>query len=69
MSYLAIARKYRPSTFDEIVGQEHVTRTLRNAIASGRIHHAFLFTDAPGAELRAGAHRRTLRDLDRKSVV
>lgn len=48
MSYLAIARKYRPSTFDEIVGQEHVTRTLRNAIANGRIHHAFLFTGARG---------------------
>src|SRR5690606_25710764 len=48
VSYLAIARKYRPSTFDEIVGQEHVTRTLRNAIAGGRIHHAFLFTGARG---------------------
>lgn len=48
MSYLAIARKYRPVTFDEIVGQEHVTRTLRNAIATGRIHHAYLFTGARG---------------------
>ncbi|MFT6160919.1 MAG: DNA polymerase-3 subunit gamma/tau, partial [Myxococcota bacterium] len=48
MSYLAIARKYRPGTFDEIVGQEHVTRTLRNAIARGRVHHAFLFTGARG---------------------
>lgn len=48
MSYLAIARKYRPATFDEIVGQEHVTRTLKNAIARDRIHHAFLFTGARG---------------------
>ena len=48
MSYLAIARKYRPATFDEIVGQEHVTRTLRNAIARDRIHHAFLFCGARG---------------------
>ncbi|MBX2797197.1 MAG: DNA polymerase III subunit gamma/tau [Myxococcales bacterium] len=48
MSYLAIARKYRPATFDEIVGQDHVTRTLRNAITSGRIHHAYLFCGARG---------------------
>jgi len=48
MSYLAIARKYRPATFDEMVGQEHVTRTLENALSSGRIHHAFLFTGARG---------------------
>lgn len=48
MSYLAIARKYRPATFAEIVGQEHVTTTLANAIARGRIHHAFLFCGARG---------------------
>jgi len=48
MSYLAIARKYRPTTFDEIVGQDHVTRTLRNAIRSDRVHHAFLFCGARG---------------------
>lgn len=48
MSYLAIARKYRPATFGEIVGQEHVTRTLRNAITSDRIHHAYLFCGARG---------------------
>ena len=48
MSYLVLARKYRPQTFDEIVGQEHVTQTLKNAIASGRLHHAFLFTGARG---------------------
>ncbi len=48
MSYLAIARKYRPTTFDEIVGQEHVTRTLTNALERGRIHHAYLFCGARG---------------------
>jgi DNA polymerase-3 subunit gamma/tau len=48
VSYLAIARKYRPATFDEIVGQEHVTRTLKNALEKGRIHHAFLFSGARG---------------------
>src|SRR5512141_2054082 len=48
MSYLVLARKYRPSTFADIVGQDHVVRTLRNAIALGRVHHAFLFTGARG---------------------
>src|SRR5262245_16257684 len=48
MSYLVLARKYRPQSFDEIVGQEHVTQTLQNAIRQGRIHHAFLFTGARG---------------------
>ncbi len=48
MSYLVLARKYRPAGFDEIIGQEHVTRTLRNAINKGKIHHAFLFTGTRG---------------------
>lgn len=48
MSYLVLARKYRPSTFSEVVGQEHVTRTLANAFASGRVHHAFLMTGPRG---------------------
>lgn len=48
MTYLAIARKYRPATFDEIVGQAHVTRTLCNAIERDRIHHAYLFSGARG---------------------
>ena len=48
MSYQAIARKWRPTTFDEIAGQAHVTRTLTNALELGRIHHAFLFTGARG---------------------
>ena len=48
MSYLVLARKYRPSTFAEVVGQEHVTRTLANAFATGRVHHAFLFCGPRG---------------------
>jgi DNA polymerase-3 subunit gamma/tau len=48
VSYLVLARKYRPSTFAEVVGQEHVTRTLANAFASGRVHHAFLMTGPRG---------------------
>jgi DNA polymerase-3 subunit gamma/tau len=48
MSYLVLARKWRPQTFTEVVGQEHVTRTLRNAIISGRVAHAFLFTGPRG---------------------
>ena len=48
MSYLVLARKYRPQTFAEVVGQEHVTTTLQSAIAQGRLHHAFLFCGARG---------------------
>src|SRR5664279_2717033 len=48
MSYLVLARKYRPQRFSELVGQEHVARTLSNAIEQGRVHHAFLFTGARG---------------------
>jgi DNA polymerase-3 subunit gamma/tau len=48
MSYLVLARKWRPRTFDELVGQEHVRRALVNALDSGRIHHAFLFTGTRG---------------------
>ena len=48
MPYLVLARKWRPRTFDEVVGQSTVTRTLRNALASGRIGHAFLLSGARG---------------------
>lgn len=48
MAYLVLARKWRPQNFPDLVGQEHVARTLTNAIRSGRIHHAFLFTGARG---------------------
>ena len=48
MSYQVIARKWRPKTFDEVVGQQAVTRTLRNALASGRLAHAFVFAGPRG---------------------
>jgi DNA polymerase-3 subunit gamma/tau len=48
VSYLVLARKYRPQSFDDLAGQEHVARTLANAIASGRVAHAFLFTGVRG---------------------
>jgi DNA polymerase III subunit gamma/tau len=48
MSYTVLARKYRPQTFADLVGQEHVSRTLGNAITSSRVAHAFLFTGARG---------------------
>jgi DNA polymerase-3 subunit gamma/tau len=48
VSYLVLARKWRPSTFDEVVGQSHVTRTLKNAIELGRVAHALLFTGSRG---------------------
>jgi len=48
MSYLVLARKYRPQTFDQVVQQSHVTRTLANAIASGRVAHAILFSGPRG---------------------
>jgi DNA polymerase-3 subunit gamma/tau len=46
--YEVLARKYRPQTFGELTGQEHVSRTLQNAIDSGRVAHAFLFSGARG---------------------
>jgi DNA polymerase-3 subunit gamma/tau len=48
MSYLVLARKWRPRNFAELVGQEHVRQALANALDSGRIHHAFLFTGTRG---------------------
>src|SRR6478735_5512489 len=48
MSYVVLARKWRPMRFEDLVGQEHVTRTLGNAIESGRVAHAFLFTGVRG---------------------
>lgn len=48
MSYLVLARKYRPQTFDEVIKQNHVTQTLTNAIKSRRVAHAILFTGPRG---------------------
>ncbi|MCP5424494.1 MAG: DNA polymerase III subunit gamma/tau [Gammaproteobacteria bacterium] len=48
MSYQVLARKWRPRTFQEVVGQDHVVRTLSNALNEQRLHHAFLFTGTRG---------------------
>ena len=48
MSYVVLARKWRPKRFSELVGQEHVLRALSNALDSGKVHHAFLFTGTRG---------------------
>ncbi|WP_407457620.1 DNA polymerase III subunit gamma/tau [Fibrobacter sp.] len=48
MAYVAMARKWRPQSFDDMVGQEHIAKTLQNAIEGGRLHHAFLFTGTRG---------------------
>ena len=48
MAYLSLYRKYRPQNFDELLGQEHVARTLKNALTEGRVAHAYLFTGPRG---------------------
>jgi DNA polymerase-3 subunit gamma/tau len=48
MAYEVIARKWRPQQFDQVVGQQHVTQTLVNAIKSGRVAHAYLFVGPRG---------------------
>src|SRR5580693_7089014 len=48
MSYIVLARKWRPKRFAEMVGQEHVLKALANSLDSGKIHHAFLFTGTRG---------------------
>ncbi len=48
MSYLVLARKWRPKNFSDTVGQEHVLRALMNALETGRLHHAYLFTGTRG---------------------
>ena len=48
VSYQVFARKYRPATFDDVLGQDHVVRTLKNAIAQNRLAHAYLFVGPRG---------------------
>lgn len=48
MEHLALYRKYRPKTFDEVVGQEHITKTLAHQVSSGKLAHAYLFTGSRG---------------------
>ena len=48
MSYLALARKWRPNVFDDVIGQDHVVSALSNALNNQKVHHAFLFTGTRG---------------------
>jgi DNA polymerase-3 subunit gamma/tau len=48
MNNIALARKYRPRTFSELIGQDHVTQALRNSLTRNRLHHAYLFTGTRG---------------------
>jgi len=48
MTYQVIARKWRPQTFADLFGQEHVTNTLANAIKNNRVAHAYIFSGARG---------------------
>lgn len=48
MSYLVLARKFRPSTFDEVIGQDHISQTLKNAISENKVAHAYLFSGPRG---------------------
>ena len=48
MAYTALYRKFRPATFSEMVGQEHIIRTLKNQLNSGRVGHAYLFNGGRG---------------------
>lgn len=48
MNYQALYRMYRPQSFDDVVGQEHVTKTLRNAISKGKQSHAYIFSGPRG---------------------
>ena len=48
MSYQILAQKYRPQTFDDVIGQETVTRTLKNSVSSGRVANAYIFCGSRG---------------------
>lgn len=48
MAYLALYRKYRPTSFDDVIDQDHITKTLENQVKTGQISHAYLFVVVVG---------------------
>ncbi len=71
MSYVVLARKWRPQRFEDLVGQDHVAKTLSNAIVSGRVAHAFLFTGVRGVGKTTSARllARALNCLSNSGAV
>ena len=69
-SYLVLARKYRPSNFDELVGQEVLVKTISNAIKNNRLHHAFILTGIRGVGKTTTARiiAKTINCLDQEAV-
>ncbi|MCL2389921.1 MAG: hypothetical protein FWD54_03955 [Endomicrobia bacterium] len=57
MSYLVLARKFRPQNFDEVIGQERISQTLKNAILEKRIAHAYLFSGPSGCPIKDSGRR------------
>ena len=57
MSYVALYRKFRPRTFDEVKGQDPIVRTLRNQVRTGRLQHAYLFCGTRGTGKTSVAKR------------
>ena len=70
MGYIALYRKYRPTTFSNIIGQENVTKILRNQIKNGKISHAYLFsgTRGTGKTSAAKVFARAINCLNHKTV-
>ena len=64
LAYTALYRRFRPLTFSEIVGQEHITRTLKNQIIAGRVGHAYLFNGGRGT----GKHQQQRSLLEQLTV-
>ena len=69
MSYQVLARKWRPRKFAELVGQEHVVRALTNALETGRMHHAYLFTGTRGVAGGAAAFSAVASQSMRQTAV